>query len=83
MSATDKIADAVVEKLKEQMKERLTEAMAATWDLLKEALLDFGYLAALFGGGGLIMVRMCGIKKATPYFMLVQVVNIFIQGLLG
>ncbi|MGE7667414.1 hypothetical protein ACQKMN_17070 [Ureibacillus composti] len=79
MSVTDKIADAVIEK----MKERLIESLEVTWELLKESLLDFGYIAALFGGGGLIMVRMCGIKKATPYFMLVQVVNIFIQGLLG
>lgn len=83
MGVTDKIADAVVEKLVEQMKKRLTEAAVATWELLREALLDFGYIAALFGGGGLILVRMCGIKKATPYFYLVQLINVVIQGLLG
>lgn len=75
---TDKIADAVVEKLKE----RLYESMAATWELFKEALVDFSSVVALYGGAGLIIARVCGIKKATPYFFLIQIANVFIKGML-
>lgn len=75
---TDKIADAVIEK----MKERLLEALATSWELFKDALVEFSSITALYGGAGLIIARMCGIKKATPYFICLQVINIFVQGML-
>ncbi|MFP7199664.1 hypothetical protein SFC08_01705 [Lysinibacillus halotolerans] len=75
----DKMADAVVEN----MKERLLNALESSWELAKEALVEFSSIAALYGGASLIIARMCGIKKASPYFVLLQVVNIFIHGMIG
>jgi len=74
----DRIADSVVEG----MKERLSEALMGTWELFKEALLEFSTIAALYGGAALIIARMCGIKKSMPYFILLQIINIFIKGML-
>lgn len=74
----EKFADAVIEKLKE----RLLEALESSWVLLKDALLELSTIAALYGGAGLVIARMCGIKKATPYFLLLQIINIFIKGML-
>lgn len=75
----DKIADSVIEK----MKERLIEALETSWELFKDALVEFSSIAALYGGAGLIIARMCGINKSTPYFILLQVINIFIHGMFG
>ena len=75
----DKMADAVVEN----MKERLIEALESSWELFKEALVEFSSIAALYGGAGLIIARVCGIKKSTSYFTLLQIINVFIQGMFG
>lgn len=75
----DNIADAVIEK----MKKRLLEALESSWELLKDALVEFSSIAALYGGAGLIIARVCGIKKSTPYFICLQVINLFIHGMIG
>ncbi|QCR33107.1 hypothetical protein [Lysinibacillus sp. SGAir0095] len=75
----DKIADAVIEK----MKERFMEAVEVSWELFKDALVEFSSIAALYGGAGLIIAKVCGVKKSMPYFFLIQVINIFIQGMFG
>lgn len=75
----DKIADAVVEKLKE----RLIAALETSWELFKEALVEFSFIAALYGGAGLIIARVCGSTRATKYFIALQIANLFIQGMLA
>ncbi|MEG0259605.1 MAG: hypothetical protein RR595_12130 [Lysinibacillus sp.] len=72
----EKMADAVVE----EMKIRLLEGVSNFWELLQEALLDFGYIGALYGGAGLIIAKLCGSTRAMKYFSAIQVANIFIQG---
>lgn len=74
----EQLADAIVDGMKARLKEELIDF----WVLLQDALLDFGYIAALWGGGGLIIAKVCGSTRAMKYFVGIQALNIFIQGLL-
>lgn len=64
------------------MKERALENLDVLMNHLLNALDDISYTASLYGGAGLIIAHMCGSTRAIKYFTLIQVANVFIQGLI-
>lgn len=65
------------------MKEGLAENVMDFLHYAGEVLVDMSYATALIGGGILIVLRVAGMRRATKYFSVLQVCNIFIKALLG
>ena len=64
------------------VKARLLENVGVLLEHVLEALEDFSYLVALYGGAALILARVCGSTRAKKYFIGIQMANVFIKGLL-
>lgn len=75
----ERIANSVVEKLKE----RLMASISATWELFLDALDDFAFIAALYGGASCIIARVIGYKQATKHFIALQVIFVFVKAMLA
>lgn len=67
----------------DNMKQEFMDGLIEVGDALLEATLGLSYSVALLGGGLLIMLRAMGMTRATKYFNVIQMVNIFIKALLG
>lgn len=64
------------------MKERALENLETLGTHIINALDEASYLLALYGGGALIIAKICGSTRAKKYFFGVQLLHIFIKGLL-
>lgn len=77
----DKI-DAALQSYLDGMQQRAFENLDVLVNHLANALEDLSYIASLYGGAGLLIAAMCGSTRAPKYFALIQVTNVFIQGLI-
>lgn len=64
------------------MKQRAFENLEVFWTHIANTLEDVSYTVSLYGGAGLIIASLCGSTRAKKYFALIQVTNVFIQGLI-
>lgn len=79
------IAEKIEEALRnyaDGVKERAIENIEVFWVYFTEALADLSYTVSLYGGAGLIIAKVCGSTRATKYFVGIQVLNVFIQGMI-
>lgn len=67
----------------EALKDSFVEEMWAFLQALAEVTVDLSYVVALLGGGLLIVLKVAGMERASKYFSILQVINIFIKALLG
>lgn len=74
--------DAALQNYLDGVKQRAFENIDVLMDHLANTLEDISYIASLYGGAGLIIASMCGSTRAKKYFALIQVTNVFIQGLI-
>lgn len=79
------IAEKIEEALQtyfDGVKQRALENMDVLANYLINALEDVSYLLALYGGAALIIAKVCGSTRAKRYFIGVQVLHVFVRGLL-
>lgn len=72
-----------IEEQKEELKQEMVDFIITGLKALGLVIVDLSYAVSLIGGGILITLRVAGLRKATGYFWILQLVNIFIKGLLG
>lgn len=77
----DKV-DAALQNYLDGMKQRAFENLDVLMTHISHAIEDISYIASLYGGAGLLIAAMCGSTRAPKYFALIQVTNVFIQGLI-
>lgn len=78
---TEKIEEAL-QNYFEGVKQRALENMDVLVNYLFNALEDVSYLLALYGGAALIIAKVCGSTRAKKYFIGIQVLHVFVKGLL-
>lgn len=64
------------------VKQRMLENLDVLVDHLINALDEASYLLALYGGAALIIANVCGSTRAKKYFFGIQVLHVFVKGLL-